>query len=189
MMTNIFQPTRNEASVDQSHRRDREVAELFDQNYTRLRGLAFVMLGDSALAEEIVMEAFAKACASWRRFSRTDWPPAYLRQMVVNLCRSKIRRQRIESRVNVLTHHAEQVRPPEWEPARSDVQLDLWDAVRKLPERQRACVVLRYLEDLPEAHIAEILQCSIGTVKSQLHRARQGLEKALGADASGGEWA
>jgi RNA polymerase sigma-70 factor (sigma-E family) len=189
MMTNILQRTGKEASVDQSHRRDRQVAELFDQNYTRLRGLAFVMLGNSALAEEVVMEAFATACASWRRFSRTDWPPAYLRQMVVNLCRSKIRRQRIESRVNVLAHRAEEMRQTPWDPGRSDLHLDLWDAVRRLPERQRACVVLRYLEDLPEAQIAEILQCSIGTVKSQLHRAKQGLEKALGADASGGEWA
>jgi RNA polymerase sigma-70 factor (sigma-E family) len=187
MMTRTFQPTRKEASVDQSHRRNREVADLFEQHYTRLRGLAYVLLGDSSLAEEIVMEAFAKACASWRRFSRTDWPPAYLPQIVVNLCRSKIRRQRIESRVNALAQRAEETRSDEWDPASSDAHLDLWDAVRRLPERQRACVVLRYLEDLPEAQIAEILGCSIGTVKSQLWRAREGLERMLEADAPGSE--
>jgi RNA polymerase sigma factor (sigma-70 family) len=51
--------------------------------------------------------------------------------------------------------------------------------VRKLPQRQRACVVLRYFEDLAEADIAEVMDCSVGTVKSQLSKARAKLEREL----------
>jgi RNA polymerase sigma factor (sigma-70 family) len=81
-------------------------------------------------------------------------------------------------------HRTEQSRPT-WEPGRSDVDLDLWAAVQQLPERMRAAVALRYLEDLPEAEIADLLGCSIGTVKSQLSRARDRLAIAL--EPEGGE--
>jgi RNA polymerase sigma factor (sigma-70 family) len=104
----------------------------------------------------------------------------------VNMCRGKIRRQGIEHRVNVLVHRHGELRAPDWDPARSDRQLDVWDAVRSLPERQRACVVLRYLEDMTEAEIADALGCAVGTVKSQTARARQTLARLLevGGDVS-----
>ena len=53
-------------------------------------------------------------------------------------------------------------------------------AVRKLPARQRETVILRYYEDLPEAQIAKVLGCTVGTVKSQLAKARSSLADALG---------
>jgi RNA polymerase sigma factor (sigma-70 family) len=58
--------------------------------------------------------------------------------------------------------------------------------VRGLPDRQRACVVLRYFDDLSEAQIADVLQCSVGTVKSQLAKARGKLESLLGSTVHGG---
>ena len=60
------------------------------------------------------------------------------------------------------------------------------EAVRALPERQRAAVVLRYYDDLSESQIAEVLDCSVGTVKSQLSKARSKLEATLGNTMSGG---
>ncbi|HEX2236196.1 MAG TPA: sigma factor, partial [Actinomycetota bacterium] len=71
--------------------RDRELAALFYEHYDPMRRLAYVMIGDGDAAEEIVMEAFAKALSRWKSFRRVDWPPAYLRQMVVNACRSRMR--------------------------------------------------------------------------------------------------
>jgi RNA polymerase sigma factor (sigma-70 family) len=56
----------------------------------------------------------------------------------------------------------------------------VWAAVKDLPVRQRACVILRYLHDLPEGAIAEIMDCSTGTVRSQLTRARRKLKDTLG---------
>ena len=167
------------SSMTKEHAREFEV--LFDRHYRSLRGLAFVMLGDAARAEEIVSEAYLKAFGGWGRMRRMDHPQAYLRQIVVNLCRSKFRREKVELRVNALVHRSGEA---EWQPS-AELRLDLWAAVRKLPERQRACVVLRYLEDMTEREIADALECSVGTVKSQLSKARTKLERELGMDGGG----
>jgi RNA polymerase sigma-70 factor (sigma-E family) len=139
------------------------------------------MLGDAARAEEVVMEAYLKAFSGWGRLRTIDHPNAYLRQIVVNLCRSKFRREKVELRVNALVHRRDE---GQWEPE-CELRMDLWAAVRKLPERQRACVVLRYLEDMTEREIADALECSIGTVKSQLAKARTKLERELDMDGGG----
>jgi RNA polymerase sigma factor (sigma-70 family) len=105
--------------------------------------------------------------------------------MVVNQCRSRLRRDRIESRVNEVVH-----RRRTGEASRSgDVEsaLDLWTAVRKQPERQRVSVVLRYVEDMTEREVADTLDCSVGTVTSQLFKARRKLERLLVTGANGGE--
>lgn len=160
--------------------RDEQMTALFDRHYTPMCRLAFVILGDAALAEEIVMEALVKTFSGWGRIRDLEHVDAYLRRAVVNLCRSKIRRNSIESRVNATIHHREQRRPPEWDVEQHETGRMVWAAVQGLPERQRACVVLRYFDDLPEADIAGVLGCSVGTVKSQLSKARAKLERALG---------
>lgn len=179
MMVNAVE---EKSLVRQGHTREEQIAALFDEHYPSLRGLAFVMLGDRSLAEELVMEAFVKAFTGWDRFRTLEHPHAYLRQVVVNLCRSRFRRQKIEFRVNELMHAGDR----DATESGTDLRLDVWDAVRRLPERQRACVVLRYAEDLPEAEIAEILQCSVGTVKSQLFKAKSKMEQELRTTHGGG---
>ena len=162
--------------------RDEAIAELFDRHYAPMCRLAYVILGDAAMAEEIVMEALLKTFTGWNRLRDTDRVDAYLRRAVVNLCRSKIRRKVIERRVNATSHHRDERKAPDWDPERHETSRLVWRAVVGLPERQRACVVLRYFEDLPEAEIAEVLDCSVGTVKSQLSKARGKLQAALGED-------
>jgi RNA polymerase sigma-70 factor (sigma-E family) len=156
--------------------REEQVAILFDRHYRSLRGLAFTLLGDSGHAEEVTADAFVKAFSGWNRFRTVQDPHAYLRQMVVNLCRARLRRAKIESRVNASVHREERSLPVDTQPDR----IDLWTEIRRLPARQRACVVLRYSEDLPEHQIADLLGCSVGTVKSQLSKARAKLAAALG---------
>ena len=56
----------------------------------------------------------------------------------------------------------------------------MWDAIAALPFRQRAVIVLRFYEDLPETEIAELLGCAKGTVASSLHRALARLRKEMG---------
>jgi RNA polymerase sigma-70 factor (sigma-E family) len=165
--------------------RDREVAALFDRVYGPMCRLAFVILGDQATAEEIVMEALIKTFSSWRKIRDYDRVDAYLRRTVVNLCRSKIRRKVIEARVNATSYRREQLRAPDWDPERHETSRMVWEAVKDLPPRQRASVVLRYYDDLSEAQIADVLQCSVGTVKSQLAKSRAKLEKTLGPVLSG----
>lgn len=159
--------------------RDERVGELFNRHYTPMCRLAYVILGDGPLAEEIVMEAFLKTFTGWSRIRDIDAADAYLRRAVVNLCRSKIRRKVIEARVNAVHHGREELRPPDWDAEVHETRREVWTAVQTLPEKQRACVVLRYFEDLAEADIAAALDCSVGTVKSQLSKARAKLERIL----------
>lgn len=161
--------------------RDERVAELFDAHYRPLCRLAYVIIGDAALAEEIVMEALVKTFTGFGRIRDLERADAYLRRAVVNMCRSKMRRKAIEMRVNATVHHRDERRAPDWDPERHEISRIVWESVRKLPERQRACVVLFYYQDLPEAEIADALDCSVGTVKSQLSKARGKLEGWIGA--------
>ncbi|HYP22464.1 MAG TPA: SigE family RNA polymerase sigma factor [Actinomycetota bacterium] len=170
------------ARSEKQTERDREVAALFYEHYDPMRRLAYVMIGDGDAAEEIVMEAFAKALSRWKSFRTVDWPPAYLRQMVVNACRSKMRRKAIENRVNSFVHHRDEQREKTFDVEDHGLGLDVWAAVRSLPDRQRACVVLRYLEGMTEPEIAETLDVPLGTVKSQLSRGRARLADKLGPD-------
>ena len=80
--------------------RKRQLSALFNAHYSELRGLAFVILGDQHYAEEVVMDAFTKVFSSWTDVSKLDWPYGYLRRVVVNLCRDRIRRSRLETRIN-----------------------------------------------------------------------------------------
>ena len=168
-----------EVARDRGAERDREIAALFDQHYAGLCRLAYVILGDAHLAEEIVMEALLRTWSGWGRIRDRSQTPAYLRRAVVNLCRSRIRRKAIEARVNATAIADEQRRQPEWDPEVHETSRELWNAVKELPPRQRACIVLHYEQDLPDAQIAEILDCSVATVRSQLSRARVKLQRAL----------
>ena len=101
----------------------------------------------------------------------------YVRAAVVNLCRSRLRRRGTEEAGN----RASWRDPAEWTDPVDDALVVL-DAVRTLPPRQRETVVLRYYEDLTERDVAAALGCSVGTVKSQLARARASLARTLVAD-------
>jgi RNA polymerase sigma-70 factor (sigma-E family) len=164
---------------ERERERDRILTSLFMDHYDPLRRLAYVVMGDGALAEEIVMEAFAKAMAKWHLVSKADHPAAYMRQIVVNLCRSKIRRHILERKVGEMFKRREEDiidRTAEG----YGMDIDIWRAVQGLPERQRIVVVLRYLEDLSEPEIAQVIDLPVGTVKSQLSRARKKLAEKLG---------
>ncbi|MFN2593918.1 MAG: RNA polymerase sigma factor [Actinomycetota bacterium] len=163
-----------------SHGRDELAAALFDGHYVALRRLAFVILGDGGSAEEVVMDTFVKVCSDPWRFRRLRSPSTYLRRAVINACRSRLRRKRLERRV------AESpAQPPTGISSDVESRLDVMAALQQLPLRQRACACLRYLEDLSESQIADILDCSVGTVKSQLFKARRTLRELLQNEVEG----
>ena len=144
-----------------------DVEDLYRSQRIAMVRLARLLTDSSAVAEEIVQEAFIRFA---RSPGRKNEPAAYLRVIVVNLCRSQQRRTLIEWRMAP--------RPP----LLSGIpEIDeTWDLVRKLPFRQRAVLMLRYYEDLSEADIARVLNCRPGTVKSALHRGIAALRKQLG---------
>lgn len=181
-MTSIARTAVDERIAEGS-RWSREFSATFYEEYPRLWAVAYALVGDAYVAEELTMEAFSTAYSSWGRVSRADNRSAYLRKIVLNLSRSRWRRRKIEQRVNGVVHgRSERDASAYWVSRESDDRLDVWAAVVQLPARQRACVVLRYYADLSEEQVAESLGCSVGTVKSHLHRARRSLEELLGDD-------
>lgn len=127
---------------------------------------ASLTTGSTPLAEEIVQEAFTEV---YRRWDRIEVPIGYLRRAVSHRCTSWVRRQRLERRVHAATLTQG-----------LDTRLvELLDAMKVLTPRQRAAIVLRYLDDLSEAEIATLLSCRPGTVKSLLARARTRLQEVL----------
>ena len=175
------------ASGSDARDQSRDLSTVFYEEYPRLWSIAFAMLGDAHLAEEVVMETFVKAFSSWTRLRRLDYPPGYLKKIVLNLCRSKLRRRSVELRVNALAHGSREREANEWEQAGSDIRLDVLEALAELSPMQRACVVLRYFDDMTDRQVAETLDCSVGTVKSHIFRARKALGKTFEFEMEGPE--
>jgi RNA polymerase sigma-70 factor (sigma-E family) len=135
--------------------------------------LALLLTGDRWQAEELLQDSLVKIYERWRRLSRTDDLHAYLRRILVNNHTSRWRRRWRESLVAEVPDYAG---PGGGTSPDADV---VRAALGSLPPRQRAVVVLRHYEDLPEREIAEVLGCSVGTVKSQHFRALEKLRRLL----------
>jgi len=133
-----------------------------------------VLTGDQYAAEDLLQNALIKAAANWGRIHTA--PEAYVRRIMYREQASWLRR-RARRRETAMA----QVPEPATADGAADVEarLALWDALLALPPRRRAVLVLRYLEDLPESQVAEILGCSVGTVRSQNHKAVAQLRLAL----------
>lgn len=126
---------------------------------------AWLLTGDEALAQDLVQTALVK---TWVRWARVDAPEAYVRRVMVSVFLSWSRRRwRGETPVASLPE-----RPvPVDAFATADLRTSVWAALAGLPPRQRAVVILRHFDDLSETETAELLGCTIGTVKSQNARA------------------
>lgn len=123
---------------------------------------------DYHVAEELTQETLATVYARWSEVSRARSPQAWAFAVAFNLARSALRRRHAERRS--LSRMDSQEVAYSTGLDRADV-LAVRQAIRRLPRRQRAALVLRYYADLSIAEIAEALDCSQGTVKSQLHDA------------------
>jgi RNA polymerase sigma-70 factor (sigma-E family) len=143
----------------------------------RLLRTAYLLTGDVHAAEDLVQTALAKLYLAWDRVSDAPSVDAYARRILVNEHASMWRR--LWRQREVVTDTSSHDVPT---PAREydGVSAALWTAVRTLPERQRAVVVLRYYEQLSEQETADALGVTVGTVKSQASRALGTLRVHLG---------
>lgn len=143
----------------------------------RLLRVAWLLTGDAHLAEDLLQTVLARTWPKWGRIVAEN-PEAYVRKALVNTHASWWRRKwRGE------VPHGELPERPAQENRYADVDLEqaLGAAVRALPVRQRAVVVLRYFEDLSVTETAEVLGCTEGTVKSQASKALRALRSRLPA--------
>jgi RNA polymerase sigma-70 factor (sigma-E family) len=131
----------------------------------RLRRAAYLICRDWDLADDLLQTALTKAWTAWPRISGD--PDPYVYRIMINTRRSWWQRR---WRDEVPTE-----RMPETAVGDSADDVDrrtlLWEALGQLSDRQRAVIVLRYFEDLTEEQVAEILGCTVGSVKSHAHRA------------------
>jgi RNA polymerase sigma-70 factor (sigma-E family) len=145
---------------------DEAIESLFHAHYPRLAYIAFSLVGDWDLAEQIAQESFLRIWRRWRWINDKQAAPFYLQRTVVNLARETIRRRVIERRA-MRAQGSAQLPGPVPDPAEA---LALRQAIAALPARKRECVVLRYLIGMTEAETARVLGVSVGTVKSQTHK-------------------
>jgi RNA polymerase sigma-70 factor (sigma-E family) len=139
---------------------------------------AYLLTHDHGLAEDLLQTSLTKAWFAWDRIEGN--PEAYVRRILVNTFSSWWRRK-------WNGEHATEDLPDSGTPDGTDAagqSHDLWQAMARLPRRQRAVVVLRYFEDLTEAETAVALGCTVGTVKSQASKAlaKLRIDPALVAD-------
>lgn len=144
-----------------------------------LHRAAYLMVGDVALAQDLVQEALVRTYAAWGRLRDTSNAEAYCRKAITTTAISWFRRKSwsrerpSETLPEPATAgHGDDVARSEW----------LWSALQRLPVRQRAAIVLRYYEDLTEAQTADAMGCAVGTVKSQVAAGLRKLKERLGDD-------
>jgi RNA polymerase sigma-70 factor (sigma-E family) len=160
-------------------RRDRaEFAEFAHARSRALQRAAYLMVGDAQLAQDLVQEALTKTYVAWPRLRDPRNAEAYCRKAITTTAISWFRRKgwNNERPTETLpdavggTAHDESL-------AERDA---VWQAVKQLPPRQRAALVLRFYEDLTEAQTAEAMGCAVGTVKSQVSAGLAKLRQRLG---------
>ncbi len=134
----------------------------------------YVLTGDLHRGEELAQAALVTTYRRWKKL-RHDDPYAYVRRAMVNAHTSLWRRRRRETPMPAGFDAAAAGTGP----TRYDDVDQVLRALRVLPPRQRAVMVLRYYDDLSEAEIARTLDCSPGTVKSQASRALKALRREL----------
>ncbi len=145
---------------------DGRLREVYAASYARLVGQLTGVTGDPAEAEDVVMEAFARAASHLRTFNEADNPEAWLRTVAVNVARSRWRRMLRRS------HLLPQLGAPTAYADLADDRVALMTALRRLPVAQREAIALHHLADLPVAEVALTLGVPEGTVKARLSRGR-----------------
>lgn len=153
--------------------RDAEFAGLFAARVRATRRTAYLMCGDWHRAEDLTQTAFAKLYAAWPRLRDPAAADSYLRQILTTTYLDDSRR----------LWHRERATDPMPDDEMSDDhddRLDLLDALAQVAPRQRACLVLRFYDDLSVEETAAALRCSTGTVKSNTSRGLDALRRILG---------
>ena len=147
-------------------RRSRDFGEFVVARSPHLLRAAYLLAGDRAGAEDLVQNALLRTYLAWDKVTAADDPLAYTQRILYTTSSRMRRRRRVNEDLGT---------PPDslaTTPSYSVEERDeLSRALVALPQRQRAVIVLRYYEDLSVERVAEILGCSVGTVKSQTSKA------------------
>ena len=166
---------------------DDALEHLYAAHWRSLVRLSVLLLREQGAAEEVVQDAFVAMHGRWSGLRDPDKALAYLRQAVVNRSRSALRHRGVVER-----HAARQTSPPDHPPADDGIagagrRAAVLDALRRLPDRQREVLALRYYLDLSEAEIADALGIARGSVKAHASRGAATLRSLLADSHSEGD--
>jgi RNA polymerase sigma-70 factor (sigma-E family) len=157
--------------------------EVVESSERRLLRVALMLSGGVHSAEDLVQTVLARAHRQWDRIGSLDHPEAYLRKMVVNeflSWRRRLKNRELPTAEFDETGFDETVATEDFSSRQAERDAT-WRLLAELPRRQRAVLVLRYYEDLPDDEIATILGCSASTVRSNAARGLAGLRANLAA--------
>ena len=160
-------------------------AALYEKYKRQLYRTALAITGDSGAAEEILQDGFVRAYLAMERVDASLSLAPWLYRIVVNLSYNWTNRNRhwpldLEEWIDRLV--AGSAASPEHEAEGNELRDIVWKAVASLGFKQRAVVVLFYLQGCSLAEIAHVLDCPVGTVKSRLHYANKALRQKLRED-------
>ncbi|MGW5777297.1 SigE family RNA polymerase sigma factor [Streptomyces sp. NPDC003863] len=155
------------------------LTETYRAHYRSLLGLAALLLDDTASCEDVVQEAFIRVHSARKRVREPEKTLAYLRQTVVNLSRSALRRRILG--LKLLSKPMPDMASAEEGAYEQLEREDLIKAMRGLQRRQREVLALRYFSDMTEVQVAETLGISLGSVKAYGSRGIAALRVAMGA--------
>jgi len=158
-----------------------EFHAFFERHYAELSRLAHLLTGEADAADDLAADALLALWHRWDRVRAADHPAAYARGVVANLARTRIR-SAVRERRRVALFWSQREEKTE-NPDVAGV-VDVQEALRRLPFRKRACVVLRHAFDLSEKDTALTLGVSVGTVKSQTSKGMAELQRLLGTPAA-----
>lgn len=152
---------------------------LYRQHVAKNVRIAYLLTGDLEVARELVHDAFVKTSGKLHTLRNPEAFGAYMTRAVINASKRHRERRALER------HHLErEASAPHPHALQPDVatQDEVLTALRALPHRQRAALVLRYYSDLPEAEIADVLGSPLGTIKSLISRGLAGLREQMGEE-------
>lgn len=153
------------------------LTELYERHFGSAFRLAYLLTGDADLAEDLVQDAFVKLIGRFAHLRNPDAFGPYLKRTIINLSYSSFRRRRVE-RAYLAREVARAGAPADGLPDVEERDL-LWSQLQRIAPRQRAALVLRYYDDLSETQTAEVLGCSVRTVKSLVSRGMQAMRAQL----------
>jgi RNA polymerase sigma-70 factor (sigma-E family) len=158
---------------------DALVAQMFSEQGASLVRLARVFCDDRDAAEDLVQEAFIRLHRSAGSIRDLGRAPAFLRSIVINLARDHNRRGLMSLRHRASAEPAAPPAEPDDRAVHDEEVDEVLTALRTLPERQRACLVLHYYEELSIAEVAATLRISTNSVKTHCRRGLASLESRL----------
>ena len=169
--------------IEQCRVGDLSAIESFVETYQQdIYRLALSILDDPTEADDATQEALLAALRALDSFHGTSSLKTWLFSITVNICRTRLQKQKRRERLRqILSGILQVTRSPSVEESTIENESDeaLWRLIHHMDEKHRIPVVLRYYHDLSIAEIAMILQIPEGTVHSRLNTARRLLHSAL----------